>query len=411
MKRFAISSEQLKKHQQSIFISLIATLVILSAFLFFIGLEEASPPKAEISENAPLYDVTKALDDKSFWIFKSEQRLSEQEKKQGELMADIEAIREAIKKPEEDLEKSEIAILQHRISLLEEQLNESAKIPPAQNENISQNEAQPFSFNGVPSEHSNNGAIGKQFQSSSIFSETFALASSDEKNSPHHDSYIPAGSYAKAVLLSGVDVSVGVSSQTNPQPVLLRLVHQGSLPNHFVGKMRDCRIIAAASGELSSERAQFRLEKLSCIEPDGQVIETDVDGYISGEDGKNGMRGRLVIRDAELLKRGFLGGLLSGLGKATSQSFNTTSVSPFGSVSTVKGGDIFKQAGAEGAGNAFELMAKYNIQRAEQYQPVIQISAGREVTVVFHSGRAFGENRVKKNKASEPKIESFFGGE
>jgi conjugal transfer pilus assembly protein TraB len=283
------------------------------------------------------------------------------------------------------------------------------KIPPSQNENVSHNETQPFSFDGVPSEHSNNGDIGKQFQSSSIFSETFALASSDEKTSPHHDSYIPAGSYAKAVLLSGVDVSVGVSSQTNPQPVLLRLVHPGSLPNHFVGKMRDCRIIAAASGELSSERAQFRLEKLSCIEPDGQVIETDVDGYISGEDGKNGMRGRLVIRDAELLKRGFLGGLLSGLGKATSQSFNTTSVSPLGSVSTVRGADIFKQAGAEGAGNAFELMAKYNIQRAEQYQPVIQISAGREVTVVFHSGRAFGEHRVKKPKPPESKIESFFG--
>jgi hypothetical protein len=26
------------------------------------------------------------------------------------------------------------------------------------------------------------------------------------------------------------------------------------------------------------------------------VIETDVDGYISGEDGKNGMRGRMVMR-------------------------------------------------------------------------------------------------------------------
>jgi conjugal transfer pilus assembly protein TraB len=105
-----------------------------------------------------------------------------------------------------------------------------------------------------------------------------------------------------------------------------------------------------------------------------------------------------------------LGGLLSGLGKATSQSFNTTSVSPLGAVNTVKGGDIFKQAGAEGAGNAFELMAKYNIQRAEQYQPVIQISAGREVFVIFHSGRAFGEHRAKAiNPVLSPKPHSLFG--
>jgi conjugal transfer pilus assembly protein TraB len=155
----------------------------------------------------------------------------------------------------------------------------------------------------------------------------------------------------------------------------------------------------------------MRLEKLSCIEQDGHIIETDVDGYISGEDGKNGMRGRVVLRDAEVLKRGFLGGLLSGLGKAVNHSFTTTTVSPLGATSNVNGKDIFKSAGAQGAGDAFELMARYNIQRAEQYQPVIQISAGRVVNVVFHSGSKFGEKKTRKKEEvnSGPKVGNIFG--
>lgn len=175
--------------------------------------------------------------------------------------------------------------------------------------------------------------------------------------------------------------------------------------------MKDCRIIAAAYGDISSERAYLRLEKLSCIELDGTVIETDVDGYVSGEDGKNGMRGNVIIRDGEVLKRGFLGGLFSGLGKATTQSLATTSISPLGATNTIQGKDVFKSAASEGVGDAFELMARYNIQRAEQYQPIIQISAGRIVDVVFHSGSKFGErkNRKMEDKVEGPKVGNIFG--
>jgi hypothetical protein len=56
-------------------------------------------------------------------------------------------------------------------------------------------------------------------------------------------------------------------------------------------------------------------------------------------------------------------------------------------------------------------MARYNIQRAEQYQPVIQISAGRVVNVVFHSGSKFGEKKTRKKEEvnSGPKVGNIFG--
>lgn len=415
MRLTLITTETLKKHQLKIFSVAVIVLIAVSLLLFFMGADKEPLPPNTMNDKAPLYDVTEALEDKSFWVFKSEHRLAEQEKNQEKLMGDLEEIRGSLKKSETEDAKTEIETLQNRVSELENKLNlssfgqDSAEQDEANTNSAFETSAQPYAFSNNPSPNTNT-EMAHIPRAPTIFSETIVPKAEGESPKFHHDNYIPAGAYVKAVLLSGVDVSVGISSQSNPQPVLLRLVHPGSLPNHVLGKMRDCRIIAAASGELSTERAQFRLEKLSCIAPDGQVIETDVDGYISGEDGKNGMRGRMVMRDAEVLKRGFLGGLLSGLGKATSQSFNTTSVSPLGAVNTVKGGDVFKQAGAEGAGNAFELMAKYNIQRAEQYQPVIQISAGREVFVIFHSGRQFGEHRAKPlPHAHQPKSHSLFG--
>ncbi len=418
MSGISIPNIRLKKQQLKIFGLAVGALALIGALFFLIGTDKELPPPDTINQKAPLYDVTEALEDKSFWVFKAENQLAEQQKHQAKLMQDLEEIRESLKKPEDEA-KTEIKTLGNRLAELEQKLSLSSFGKSTEQDESSEVKAgletpPPFytmSHNSTQHFKSdNNNAPAAVPMRPRIFSETVTISNLNESNAKfHQDNYIPAGSYVKAVLLSGVDVSVGVSSQSNPQPVLLRLVHPGSLPNYVLGKMRDCRIIAAASGELSTERAQFRLEKLSCIQKDGRVIETDVDGYISGEDGKNGMRGRMVMRDAEVLKRGFLGGLLSGLGKATSQSFNSTSVSPLGAVNTVKNGDIFKQAGAEGAGNAFELMARYNIQRAEQYQPVIQISAGREVFVIFHSGRAFGEHRAKPVTSLEPKSHLLFG--
>jgi conjugal transfer pilus assembly protein TraB len=389
---FQTLSQRFKQHQKRNGLLIGGALVILIAMVSLF--DKSEPPKLETPDKAPLHDLTKTIEDKNVWMFQATKRLEEQEKKQTQLLQDIQEIKKSLTHYSDELKKSteaNTAVSPAPEKPITTTVTAFSSVVPPPLYYGSQPETTPPSF-----------AENLQKHSPGIFSEFLALNSSLEKETPHIDSYIPAGSYARAVLLSGVDVSAGISSQTVPKPVLLRLVHKGSLPNKAVGKMKDCRIIAAAYGDLSSERAYMRLEKLSCTEQDGHVIETDVDGYISGEDGKNGIRGNVVMRDAEVLRRGFMGGLLSGLGKASSSSFSSTSISPFGSINTsnAKGADIFKQAGAEGAGGAFELMAKYNIQRAEQYQPVIQISAGRVVDVVFHSGSPFGEKRVHDKKAN-----------
>lgn len=366
-----ISRAQLQTHQKLLFKALIGLLFLGGGLLLVLG-RENTPAEPAPAEPA-LVDLSDSVEDKNFWLFKAEKQLQEQKNSQENFKKELEIL------------SREHAIHAHQLHEYQRALKEPFFLEkPKQSELPTLNE----NSHGVASQETPDETLGS---SSGIFSQTLALTQTQSRL-PHVDYFIPAGTYVKAVLLNGLDISAGVSSQANPQPVLLRLVDLGSMPNHAKSKLKDCRVIAAAHGELSNERVNMRLETLSCVQDDGRVIEIPVSGFVNGLDGKNGIRGKVVLRDAEVLKRGFMGGLLSGLGKASLASKS----SPL--MGTLPGNgslDLFRQAGSEGASDAFELMAKYNIQRAEQYQPVLQISAGVEVDVVFHSGTAFGDQQAK----------------
>jgi conjugal transfer pilus assembly protein TraB len=189
--------------------------------------------------------------------------------------------------------------------------------------------------------------------------------------------------------------------------MLFRIVADGTLPNHKKSHLKDCVVTAAVVGDISSERGQIRLERMSCTFPNGEIVEQQVEGTIFGMDAKNGVRGNPVWREGALLGRAAVAGTLSGLGSAISQTYTTTSISPLGSTQTVNNGDIFKYGAAQGASNAMEKLADYNIRRAEQYHPVIQLSAGQPVDVVFLKGfyldgRSHDENNSDdKNEPSQ----------
>ena len=147
------------------------------------------------------------------------------------------------------------------------------------------------------------------------------------------DNYLPV-SFTRAVLLGGIDAPTGGQSQTNPHPVLLRLVDSAVLPNRYRGQVRECFVIGAGYGDISSERAYIRTENLSCIRHDGSTLEIAIQGSIFGEDGKVGMRGRLVTKQGQLLANALLAGVVSGIGTAFSQYYTTTTTSTFGTIST-----------------------------------------------------------------------------
>lgn len=198
--------------------------------------------------------------------------------------------------------------------------------------------------------------------------------------------YVSAGSFVKAILLSGLDAASGVTNQGSPRPVLLRLLNPGTLPNAGKSKLQDCLVTAAGIGDISSERAYIRLERMSCKSVDGALTDYPVFGSVIGPDGKDGVRGIPVWREGALLQRAALAGSFSGLAGGISQGYTTSSISALGNTSGVKAGSLLKYGAASGASSALEKLADYHIKRAEQYQPIIQVSAGTQVDILFLKG-------------------------
>jgi conjugal transfer pilus assembly protein TraB len=200
--------------------------------------------------------------------------------------------------------------------------------------------------------------------------------------------YIPSGAFTRALLLGGLDAPTGGQAQRNPQPVLLRLMDNAVLPNQFRSKVKECFVVGAGYGDVSSERAYIRTESLSCITRDGTAIDVAVKGYVAGEDGKAGMRGRLVSKQGQILANALLAGVASGIGSAFQQSATTYSISPLGSTSTVDPGKQLEAGLGTGVGRALDRLAQYYISLAEKVFPVIEVDAGRTVDVVLTQGIA-----------------------
>jgi conjugal transfer pilus assembly protein TraB len=209
----------------------------------------------------------------------------------------------------------------------------------------------------------------------------------DAKKAPRSaGSYMPSGSFTRAVLLGGLDAPTGGQSQRNPQPVLLRLTDNAILPNHFRFRVKECFVVAAGYGDISSERAYLRTETLSCVTHTGQALDIPIKGYVAGEDGKAGMRGRLVSKQGQLLANALIAGVTSGIGHAFQQGATSYSISPLGSTATVNQGEQLTAGIGTGVGRALDRLAQYYITLAEKTFPVIEVDAGRVVDVVITQG-------------------------
>jgi len=230
-------------------------------------------------------------------------------------------------------------------------------------------------------------------------------------NLHHIDCTIPSGTTVKAILLSSVDLPCGVKGGSDPLPVKLRIIADGRLSHAVRARLKSGIVTASVYGDLSSERGYFRLEKLVQVRADGHYIETVVAGYISGEDGKYGLRGVVVDKSAQLIESALLTGFLSG----ASDFFQAASTARlFPACGHAEGnhnpnwrqsaGQLAIAGGSEGVTNAMDALTDYFIKRAEQLRPVIQITPGRIVDITFLESADLGDlythERVKTSGAT-----------
>lgn len=193
-------------------------------------------------------------------------------------------------------------------------------------------------------------------------------------------------SLTRGTLLGGLDAPTGGQSQANPHPVLIRLSDNSILPNRMRGEYRECFVVAAGYGDISSERAYLRTESLSCVRSDGAALEVRIQGSVYGEDGKVGLRGRLVTKQGQMLANALLAGVVSGIGQGLATSSTEYSTSALGTVASASGADAYRAGLGSGVGKALDRLAQYYIKLAEHTFPVIEVDAAREVDVVITKG-------------------------
>jgi len=238
-----------------------------------------------------------------------------------------------------------------------------------------------------------------------------------EAENPRHlvqtvDRTIPSGTTVRAVLVSSVDAICSVMSASDPQPIKLRILDDGHLPKRVSAKLKGGLVIASAYGDLSSERVYMRPERLTQVKSNGEFVETSITGFITGEDGKNGLRGSVVDKSSKIVGNAAISGAFSGASQYL-QAMIRSKYCGFGGYYGCGPGncapcdqgagacypyglDVAGEGAANGASSGLDLLTRYYIQRAEQVRPVIQVTAGRIVDITFTHSAELGDLYTKE---------------
>lgn len=388
--------KNVKKKQLMILLSVVGGLVLIVLFGLWMSDPNKGKPdprdvaRREAQKEDRRYDIgLDAITAEESWIARSE--------------SDIHSLRRSNR----DLE-TQLKLLQQQVESLKNeqsntnQLSSPSGLPPSSQSSLPPPPPPPvvrqeaprtrdeLASQALPPSPSAARAQGQEGQAPTIQAISLSNGSGSEGGRRNAASYLPAGSFATVVLLSGVDAPTGGQAASNPTPVLLRLMDHGQLPNYFNSNIQDCHITAAAAGEISSERAHIRLEKLSCVLANGDVVEVNIQGYVAGEDGKAGMRGRVVTKQGSLLARSLLAGLASGTGQAVNQQYQQTATSALGTVQSIDPNRVAEAGLASGFSNAMEKLADFYMARANEMYPVIEIDANRIGEVVLLAGIELG---------------------
>ena len=198
--------------------------------------------------------------------------------------------------------------------------------------------------------------------------------------------YLPP-SFMEADLISGFMAPTMEAAKSEPVRVFLRIRDLAVLPNRVKGDLKGCFAIAEAYGNLADERAHLRLLRLSCIARDGSsVIDEDIKGFVIDEDGRIGLRGRVVTKMGALLARSMAASFLQGFGDAYAATGLTVNTSGIGQTASLNPSEAFKSGIGRGISGGSKEFSKFYLDLARQTFPGIEVGAGKRITMVIDHG-------------------------
>ena len=389
----SLSNKDIKRKQQNLLIA-VTLVIFVSIFLLMNLVQEKKKKKIEVK--APKYSnmevAAESLDPEIMWRNYFEEKLVESQKSfENRLKKAEDSFAEKEQKLLSDT-KSTIDAMQAQVSFAHDSMKSAAlelkRVGDMQQELLEKNQVE---------KHISDLSI-KDIENEIEFDEPKDFRE-----------YIAETSYFSGYLLGGLAVSTALNTADEHAPsVVIRLTNRGNLSKDLIVDIEQCRIFGSAYGDLSSERAIIRAEKLVCFDPKTQLVTTSrMVGTIHGSDGMNGIKGKVIATSSKHIQNAMLGGVISGLA-SSAQGRDAMSITSLGAVNTKKQGmgDIAGKGILGGASNAAEKIADYYLRMAESMSPVLTVPAGAKVDVLVMKGFYIGEVGTLK-RVREERLQSI----
>jgi hypothetical protein len=190
---------------------------------------------------------------------------------------------------------------------------------------------------------------------------------------------IPTGSFVKATMLTGVEAPEGKAL-----PVLLKADFAFVGPNKSKIDLSGCFFIGKSTGNLSIERVELQIVKMSCVSKSGRSFENEVRGFVADEsDNSFAVIGSVNGKKNRVAALAFLSSIVEGVGKAVQQGQVTSTTNALGGNSSILSGSQAKHMYAGGATNAASRITNFYLKHAESLLPTINIGSGRQVFIIL----------------------------
>lgn len=231
----------------------------------------------------------------------------------------------------------------------------------------------------------------------------------EESKKPDPKLVIPINSGIEGVLLTGVNARpagavAGAAGSSNSAvsvgaPFVSKLKGEALLPNGWkLNDLGDCFLGGSAIAVLSAERAFAIADTISCVAPNGDILEAPVKAYGVDADGIQGLSGKVVSKQGAILAQAFLTGIVSGLGTALTPSalpsYNSSATGGTQNYQYPDPSVVARTAVGTGVSNASSQISRFYLEFAKETFPVIEILAGTRITWILKESMEFKRTKA-----------------
>lgn len=225
--------------------------------------------------------------------------------------------------------------------------------------------------------------VQQQKHFNTVYITTFEQKQGSKKND--NKLIIPMG-FAVGVTLTGGDMPTLNWGQQDPQPIAISVESTMITAGGEEVDIKDCLLMAAMHGEVSSERGIGIMSKMECRDKKKNLYVGKVEGFVVGDEGKIGMKGRLVTREGTVVAQTIFASMIGALGTSIKSGATDTAETTYGLVNTINSSKTAEYTVGSGIESGTSEIKKYYLKFLDQIYPVVEILPGRRVTVMFSGG-------------------------